>query len=86
MEVLKRLTLEGLIVISVGLFGHSGDEEVWEPYTKDMFDDIHLRKKDIAYEIIVINVGDYIGDTTRHEIAYAEKTIRKINYLEKQND
>ena len=29
MEVQKRLTLEGCIVISVGLFGHSGDEEVW---------------------------------------------------------
>ena len=26
----KRLTLEGNIVISVGLFGHSGDEEVWD--------------------------------------------------------
>ena len=31
MEVQKRLTLEGCIVISVGLFGHSGDEEVWKP-------------------------------------------------------
>lgn len=30
MEVQKRLTLEGNIVISVGLFGHSGDSEVWE--------------------------------------------------------
>ena len=30
MEVQKRLTLEGNIVISVGLFGHSGDTEVWE--------------------------------------------------------
>ena len=29
MEAQKRLTLEGNIVISVGLFGHSGDEEVW---------------------------------------------------------
>ena len=34
MEVQKRLTLEGCIVISVGLFGHSGDEEVWKPGTK----------------------------------------------------
>ena len=25
----KLLTLEGNIVISVGLFGHSGDNEVW---------------------------------------------------------
>ena len=30
MEAQKRLTLEGNIVISVGLFGHSGDNEVWE--------------------------------------------------------
>ena len=35
MEVQKRLTLEGCIVISVGLFGHSGDEEVWKPDTKE---------------------------------------------------
>ena len=30
LEAQKRLTLEGNIVISVGLFGHSGDNEVWE--------------------------------------------------------
>lgn len=30
----KRLTLGGNIVISVGLFGHSGDEEVWAEHTK----------------------------------------------------
>ncbi len=28
LEAQKRLTLEGNIVISVGLFGHSGDDEV----------------------------------------------------------
>lgn len=39
LEVQKRLTLDGYIVISVGLFGHSGDEEVWEPGTKEMLDD-----------------------------------------------
>ena len=33
LETQKRLTLEGCIVISVGLFGHSGDEEVWKPGT-----------------------------------------------------
>ena len=31
MEAQKRLTLEGCIVISVGLFGHSGDDDVWKP-------------------------------------------------------
>ena len=52
LETQKRLTLEGCIVISVGLFGHSGDEEVWKPGTKEMLDDMHLRKIDLADEIM----------------------------------
>ena len=74
--------MEGCIVISVGLFGHSGDEEVWKPGTKEMLDDMHLRKIDLADEIFVINVGGYIGESTRREIAYAEKTGKKVRYLE----
>ncbi len=35
MEAQKRLTLEGNIVISVGLFGHAGDSEVWENMPED---------------------------------------------------
>ena len=73
-ETQKRLTLEGCIVISVGLFGHSGDDEVWKPGTKEMLDDMHKRKIDMADEIFVINVGDYIGESTRSEIAYAVTT------------
>ena len=38
LEAQKRLTLEGNIVISVGLFGHSGDDEVWTEGTKEMFE------------------------------------------------
>jgi len=48
MEMQKRLTLEGNIVISVGLFGHSGDNEFWTDGTKDMLDDMHKRKIDIS--------------------------------------
>ena len=40
----KDLTLQGYIVISVGLFGHSGDDEVWTEGTKTMLDDMHKRK------------------------------------------
>ena len=81
-ETQKRLTLEGYIVISVGMFGHSGDEEVWKPGVKEMLDDMHKRKIDMADEIFVINVGGYIGESTKSEIAYAEKNGKKVNYLE----
>lgn len=89
MEVEKRLTLEGNIVISVGLFGHSGDSEVWENMdegtltkTKEMLDDMHKRKIDMADEIFVINVGGYIGDSTHSEIDYAKAHGKRVNYLE----
>ena len=82
LEQQKRLTLEGNIVISVGLFGHSRDEEVWKPGTKEMLDKMHLQKIDMADEIFVINVGGYIGDSTRREIAYAEKSGKTVRFLE----
>ena len=59
----KRLTLEGNIVISVGLFGHSGDDEVWTENIKKMLDDMHKRKIDMADEIFVINKNGYIGSS-----------------------
>ena len=82
LEAQKRLTLEGNIVISVGLFGHSGDDVVWTEGVKDMLDCQHLAKIDLADEIFVINVGGYIGDSTRREIAYAEFKGKTISYLE----
>lgn len=89
LKVQKDLTLSGNIVISVGLFGHSGDSEVWEDMdegtltkTKEMLDDMHKRKIDMADEIFVINVGGYIGESTKSEIEYAKSHGKKVDYLE----
>ena len=81
MEAQKRLTLEGNIVISVGMFGHSGDDEVWKEGTKEMLDDMHKRKIDMADEIYVINVGGYIGESTKSEIEYARKNGKAVRFL-----
>ncbi len=90
LEVQKKLTLKGNIVISVGLFGHSGDNEVWDGMdegtlskTKEMLDDMHKRKIDMADFIFVINVGGYIGSSTKSEIEYAKATGKNVEYLEK---
>lgn len=81
MEAQKELTLKGYIVISVGLFGHSGDNEVWNEGVKTMLDDMHKRKIDMADEIYVINVGGYIGTSTRSEIEYARAKGMPVHYL-----
>lgn len=81
-ETQKRLSLAGNIVISVGLFGHSGDKEVWQDGVKEMLDDMHKRKIDMADGIFVINVGGYIGSSTRSEIEYALAQGKTVEYLE----
>ena len=93
MKTQKDLTLQGNIVLSVGLFGHSGDNEVWENMdegtltkTKEMLDDMHKRKIDMSDEIFVINVGGYIGESTKSEIEYAKKIGKNIRYLENVNN
>ena len=89
LNVQKDLTLKGNIVLSVGLFGHSGDSEVWENMdegtltkTKEMLDDMHKRKIDMSDEIFVINVNGYIGESTKSEIEYAKSLGKVVNYLE----
>jgi hypothetical protein len=84
MAAQKRLTLAGNIVISVGVFGHSGDADVLSEETKEMLDDMHKRKIDMADEIYAINVGGYIGSSTRSEIDYAKEHRKNVHYLEEE--
>lgn len=88
-QIQKELTLKGYIVISVGLFGHSGDAEVWDnmdegskSQTKNMLDDMHKSKIDMADGIFVVNPGGYIGDSTWSEICYANMLGKHIKSME----
>lgn len=49
----------------------------------NILDELHLRKIDLADEVFVINVGGYIGDRTKIEIAYANRQRKPVNYLER---
>lgn len=86
LEVQKQLTLKGYIVISVGLFGHSGDGEALEPETKRMLDDMHKCKIDMADAIFVIDVDGYVGESTLSEIIYAECNNKDVYYYSKNQN
>lgn len=47
-----------------------------------MLDDMHKRKIDMADEVFIINVGGYIGSSTRSEIEYAQAYGKPVKYLE----
>ena len=79
----REESLEGRIVLSVGVMVHAGEEPIRDDGpVKRMLDELHLRKIDLADEILVLNVGGYIGESTNREIGYALKTGKLIRYLE----
>ena len=85
-EIQKQLTLKGNIILTVGLFGHSGDDEVWQGDTKEMMDDMHKARIDMSDGIYVIDVGGYVGESTRSEIEYARFVGKDIKYLSEDDE
>ena len=83
-EAQERFTLDGCIVISVGLFGHADKkyETVLTEDVKEMLDEMHKRKIDMADAIFVVNRNGYVGNSTRSEIDYAESTGKQVMYME----
>ncbi len=81
-EINKKLTLEGNIVISVGVFVHNDEEKEELLSKKKLLDEIHLDKIRLADEIFVINKNGYIGESTKREIEFAKKLGKPIRYLE----
>jgi len=75
-------TLAGRIVLSVGSYLRSDQELGLSPETKARLDELHLRKIHLADEVLVLNVGGYIGDSTRRELEYARQQGKRVRSLE----
>ena len=75
-------TMAGRIVLSVGHYpnsdGKHGEKVGCTPEQKIELDELHKRKIDLADEILVLNVGGYIGESTQSEIAHAVKRGKRI--------
>ena len=79
-EVTKWLTLKGNIIISVGLFGQYDGEKLTVE-EKVMLDEVHKEKIDLCDEIFVINPNNYIGESTKSEIEYAQSNGKSVRYF-----
>lgn len=81
-------TLAGKIVLTIGCNMRSDDElfgpmpEEAKTTIKTGLDELHLRKIDLADEVLILNVDGYVGESTRNELEYAKKQGKKIRYLE----
>jgi len=75
-------TLKAKIVLSVGCDTKSDVELRIRPEQKVMLDMLHLRKIDLADEVLILNVGGYIGESTRRELDYARSLGKPVYFLE----
>ena len=81
-EVERILTLKGVIVLPPAIYGKAeGIEHSLE--TARLLDELHFDKIDISDGIFVIDVGGYIGDSTRKEIEYATSRGKSVQYYSK---
>lgn len=78
----KEETAKGNIVLTVAMFGHLEGLNM-NSQMKKTFDEVHFDKILLSDEILVLNVGGYIGESTRNEIDYAIKNGKIVKYLEK---
>lgn len=80
-----RETMAGKIVLSVGLYSHA-DGETYTPTAeeKTALDELHFRKIELADEVLVLDVGDYIGYSTGREIVHAKALGKKVRYLSRE--
>ena len=85
-----QLEKRGNIVLSLHLlpawYNPSDDHQAEAEGVADFMDELHLRKIDLADEVIVVDVNEYIGESTSREIQYAKDTGTELRYLSKELD
>ena len=84
-EVNQRLTMEGCVVISLGMFSLPDLPDYdWTADSSDLkarLGSVHYQKIRMADEVYVVAPGGYVGESTRREIAYAESLGKPVRYL-----
>ena len=75
-------TRKGNIVLSCGVFGHTIHDFLnLDEDDKRKLDKLHKDKIALANEILVLDVGGYIGESTKAEIEYAKYAGKTIRFL-----
>lgn len=81
-EANLRETLAGRIVLSIGCEWHGDQALGLTEEDKRRLDELHLRKIDLADQVLILNVNGYIGESTARERLYAIVHGKCIRYLE----
>ena len=74
----------GLHLLPVGYKDGQSHHQAEFEGVSDILDELHLRKIDLADEILIANINGYIGERTAFEIKYAKRIGKPISYYEER--
>lgn len=87
-EAFERTALEeslaGRIVLSLALYAQADSLRLSSKTVKTLHE-LHRAKIRMADKVVVVNVGGYIGDSTKREIKFAEKLGKPVRYTFSQD-
>ena len=78
----KGIITLGINILPNGYFIETDHHGAEQEGVKDILDELHKRKIDIADEVVILNVDGYIGKSTQSELDYALSKGKKVTYLE----
>lgn len=85
-EASLKETLAGRIVLSIGAASGTDDDHFGNldraqyDRIKAELDALHLKKIEMADQVLILNVDNYIGESTARELAHARKLGKVIRF------
>ena len=81
----RREGLAGHIVLGLAVMVGDGEAEIGhDSPEKGILNELHLRKIDLADEILVLDVDGYTGESTMAEMKYARSLLKPIRFLSEE--
>ena len=83
-ELAERLSYDNFIIVMVNCWSRAKElrSQEGDNGIKDKLNDLHKAKIRLSDIVFVVNVGGYIGKSTKSEIQYAKLIGKPIRFLE----
>lgn len=79
MKIAEKMELQGNCVITP-IYPTNPDKDAYTQEEANMLDKMHKEKIKISDAILVVNVDNYIGSSTKSEIEFAKTLNKEIIY------
>lgn len=79
MDVCEKMELQGNCVLSP-IYPTNPDKDAYTDKEVEVLDKMHKEKIKLSDAIMVVNVGGYVGSSTKSEIEYAKSLGKEIMY------